>query len=110
MVEYNLADAPRRTVSAVLFDVDGVLLDSAAAPRRVWDSWALSRGLDAEKVWRLTFGRRPEDTVRDAAAHLDPTLERQALDELLASERDGILPVDGAAELLRALPGSAWAT
>ncbi|MGW5783074.1 hypothetical protein ACWEWK_03715 [Streptomyces sp. NPDC003757] len=53
------------TASAVLFDVDGVLLDSAAAHRRVWDSWALSHGLDTETVWRLTFGRRPEDTVRE---------------------------------------------
>ncbi|MFJ6069292.1 HAD family hydrolase [Streptomyces sp. NPDC093065] len=97
------------TVSAVLFDVDGVLLDSAAAHRRVWDAWSLSRGLDAETVWRLTFGRRPEDTVTDAAAHLDPALERRALDGLLAKERDGIPPVDGAAELLRALSGSPWA-
>ncbi len=96
-------------ISAVLFDVDGVLLDSAAAHRRVWNSWALSRGLDAEKVWRLTFGRRPEDTVKDAAAHLDPAAERQSLDELLAKERDGILPVGGAVRLLRALSGRAWA-
>ncbi|MYS69332.1 HAD-IA family hydrolase [Streptomyces sp. SID5926] len=102
MGEYELS-------GAVLFDVDGVLLDSAAAHRRVWDSWALSRGLDAERVWGLTFGRRPEDTVQDAAAHLDPALERQALDGLLARERNGIQPVEGATELLRALRRSAWA-
>ena len=75
------------TISAVLFDVDGVLLDSAAAHRRVWNSWALARGLDPETVWQLTFGRRPEDTVKDAAAHLDPVVERQVLDGLLARER-----------------------
>jgi sugar-phosphatase len=55
------------TVRAVLFDVEGVLLDSAAAHRRVWTAWSLARGLDPELVWGLTFGRRPEDTVRDAA-------------------------------------------
>ncbi|POX41128.1 HAD family phosphatase [Streptomyces sp. Ru72] len=97
------------TISAVLFDVDGVLLDSAAAHRRVWNSWSLTRGLDPEKVWQLTFGRRPEDTVKDAAAHLDPAFERQVLDELLAQERNGILPVDGAVDLLGALSGSSWA-
>ncbi|MEU0389644.1 HAD family hydrolase [Streptomyces chartreusis] len=97
------------TISAVLFDVDGVLLDSAAAHRRVWNSWSLARGLDPEKVWQLTFGRRPEDTVKDAAAHLDPAAERQVLDELLAQERDGILPVDGAVDLLEALSGRSWA-
>ncbi|MFF3515167.1 hypothetical protein [Streptomyces sp. NPDC002573] len=55
------------TVCAVLFDVDGVLLDSAAARRKVWNTWSLARGLDPERVWQLTFGRRPEDTVKDAA-------------------------------------------
>ncbi|MGW4517130.1 hypothetical protein ACWEO4_35270 [Streptomyces sp. NPDC004393] len=32
------------TVCAVLFDVDGVLLDSAAAHRKVWNTWSLARG------------------------------------------------------------------
>ncbi|MFG2490442.1 HAD family hydrolase [Streptomyces caniferus] len=96
-------------ISAVLFDVDGVLLDSAGAHRRVWDSWSVARGLEPEKVWELTFGRRPEDTVKDAAAHLDPAAERKVLDELLAQERDSILPVPGAAELLEMLSGSPWA-
>ncbi|WP_406724970.1 HAD-IA family hydrolase [Streptomyces sp. GD-15H] len=96
-------------ISAVLFDVDGVLLDSAAAHRRVWTSWSQARGLDPEKVWTLTFGRRPEDTVRDAAPHLDPTTERKALDELLAQERGGFPPIDGAADLLEALSDSPWA-
>lgn len=95
--------------SAVLFDVDGVLLDSAAAHRRVWDAWSLLRGLDPDTVWALTFGRRPEDTVLDAAPHLDPTTERQVLDRLLAEETDAVPPVDGAPELLRKLPVDAWA-
>ncbi|TDC12695.1 HAD family hydrolase [Streptomyces sp. 8K308] len=97
------------TISAVLLDVDGVLLDSAVAHRRVWNAWSLARGLDPEKVWQLTFGRRPEDTVRDAAVHLDPVVERQVLDELLARERDSVLPVEGAADLLKALSDSPWA-
>lgn len=96
-------------VSAVLFDVDGVLLDSAAAHRRVWTSWSQRHGLDPEVVWRLTFGRRPEDTVRDAAPHLDPAVERRLLDELLAQEPDGFPPVEGAADLLRSLPDDRWA-
>ncbi|MDT0316961.1 HAD family hydrolase [Streptomyces millisiae] len=97
------------TISAVLFDVDGVLLDSAAVHRRAWNSWSLARGLDPEKLWQLTFGRRPEDTVKDAAGHLDPVVERQVLDGLLAQERDSVLPVDGAADLLKELSDSPWA-
>ncbi len=97
------------TVRAVLFDVDGVLLDSAAAHRRVWASWSLARGLNPELVWGLTFGRRPEDTVRDAAAHLNPGVERRVLDGLLAQEKDGFPAIEGAVELLAALSASPWA-
>ncbi|MFJ8363160.1 HAD-IA family hydrolase [Streptomyces sp. NPDC093984] len=93
----------------MLFDVDGVLLDSTAAHRRIWTAWSLAHGLNPEKVWRLTHGRRPEDTIRDAAPHLDPAVERQALDELSAREKDGFPPIDGAADLLEALSDSPWA-
>ncbi|MBV7246107.1 HAD-IA family hydrolase [Streptomyces sp. MW-W600-10] len=96
-------------ISAVLFDVDGVLLDSAGAHRRVWDAWSAARGLDPEKVWELTFGRRPEDTVRDVAAQLDPAAERQVLDRLLEREMGSIQPVEGAPDLLESLSGSPWA-
>ncbi|MEU9114851.1 HAD-IA family hydrolase [Streptomyces sp. NPDC048483] len=97
------------TIAAVLFDVDGVLLDSTAAHRSVWTTWSLARGLDPEVVWNLTFGRRPEDTVKDAAAHLDPVVERLVLDQLLVREKNGFPPVEGAAGLLEALSGSPWA-
>ncbi|GHF70302.1 haloacid dehalogenase [Streptomyces griseus] len=100
---------PGMRISAVLLDVDGVLLDSAGAHRRVWDAWSAARGLDPEKVWELTFGRRPEDTVGDVAAHLDPAAERQALDRLLEQEMGSIQPVEGAPDLLESLSGSPWA-
>ncbi|MEU9591560.1 HAD-IA family hydrolase [Streptomyces sp. NPDC048193] len=97
------------TIAAVLFDVDGVLLDSTAAHRRVWNSWSVMRGLDPNLVWQLTFGRRPEDTVRDVAPHLDPSAERRVLDHLLSQEENGFPPVVGAAALLATLPGEGWA-
>ncbi|MFE6729663.1 HAD-IA family hydrolase [Streptomyces californicus] len=96
-------------ISAVLFDVDGVLLDSAGAHRKVWDAWSALHRLDPETVWGMTFGRRPEDTVQDVAAHLDPAAERKTLDRLLAREMGGVRPVEGAGELLGALSGRPWA-
>ncbi|CAM5365567.1 HAD family hydrolase OS=Streptomyces tendae OX=1932 GN=F3L20_10050 PE=4 SV=1 [Streptomyces tendae] len=97
------------TIAAVLFDVDGVLLDSTAAHRRVWESWSVMRGLDPGVVWQLTFGRRPEDTVRDVAPHLDPSAERRVLDRLLSQEENGFPPIEGAAALLATLPREGWA-
>ncbi|WP_305778262.1 HAD-IA family hydrolase [Kitasatospora sp. MMS16-BH015] len=96
-------------IPAVLFDVDGVLLDSTAGYRRVWDAWSALRGLDRELVWSLTFGRRPEDTVRDVAPGLDPVRERAVLDGLLSELGADCPPIAGAGELLRALPADGWA-
>ncbi|HEY8986311.1 MAG TPA: HAD family hydrolase [Streptomyces sp.] len=95
--------------AAVLFDVDGVLLDSTAVHRRVWDAWSRTHALNPETVWPLTFGRRPEDTVADAAPHLDPAVERRFLDDLLAREHHAIRPMPGAASLLAALSRTPWA-
>ncbi|MFJ2567223.1 MULTISPECIES: HAD-IA family hydrolase [unclassified Streptomyces] len=97
------------TLGAVLFDVDEVLLDSTEAHRRVWGAWAGLRGLNASAVWPLTFGRRPEDTVRLTAPELDPSQERLVLDQLLDQQQDAFPAVHGAVELLLALPVDAWA-
>ncbi|WP_033251529.1 HAD-IA family hydrolase [Kitasatospora phosalacinea] len=96
-------------VDAVLFDVDGVLLDSLPAYRRIWEAWARLRGLDAEHVWHRTFGRRPEDTVREVAPALDPAAERRVLNGLMHREGDAFPAADGAAELLAALRPGSWA-
>lgn len=96
-------------LAAVLLDVDGVLLDSASAHREVWSAWSTSRGLDAAAVWPLTFGRRPEDTVRDAAPHLEPAAERAVLDRLLRATSATVGPHPGAAALLAGLPPQGWA-
>ena len=96
-------------VSAVLLDVDGVLVDSTGVHRRVWRSWARSRGLDVELVWRATFGRRPQDTVAATAPNLDLEAELRALDGLLRSREGEITAAPGATSLLRKLHFTPWA-
>ncbi len=94
---------------AVLFDVDGVLLDSVAAHHAVWRRWAGERGLDPAAVAAASNGRRPEDTVRLVAPALDPATERKALDELTRRSRAVVREFAGAAELLGSLPPDRWA-
>jgi mannitol-1-/sugar-/sorbitol-6-phosphatase len=96
-------------VVAVALDVDGVLIDSAPAHRRVWTAWADIHGLDVEVVWRATFGRRPEETVEAVHAGLSPAVERRVLDELLAAHEHRIEAFDGAHALLEALARTPWA-
>ena len=94
---------------AVALDVDGVLLDSSAAHQAVWRQWARSRDIAAAPVLAASSGRRPEDTVREVAPHLDPAAERLALDALTRASRVVVPAMPGAADLLRVLPAARWA-
>lgn len=100
------------TCEALLFDLDGVLVDSTACVEDTWRQWASRHGLDADTIVRMAHGRRAIDTVRLAAPHLDDAgveAEVAALAAHEARETAGVLEVPGAAALLRELPTGRWA-
>ncbi|MFI9644284.1 HAD family hydrolase [Micromonospora sp. NPDC051925] len=98
-----------RAPAAVLFDVDGVLLDTGDLFRQVWSCWAVGHGLDPQRVLARTAGRRTADVLAEVTPHLDPTVERQALDALTRQRMVEVRPVPGAAPLLRACRHLPWA-
>ncbi|WP_165945547.1 HAD-IA family hydrolase [Micromonospora sp. KC606] len=98
-----------RAPAAVLFDVDGVLLDTGDLFRGVWSRWAAGHGLDPGRVLARTSGRRTADVLDEVAPHLDPAVERQALDALTRERMAEVRPVSGAAPLLRACRRLPWA-
>jgi mannitol-1-/sugar-/sorbitol-6-phosphatase len=93
----------------VLFDVDGVLLDTGAFYEKIWREWAVRRSLDAELVAARAHGRRTDDTLREVAPFLDPVEERRLLDEIVVARLGEVRPAPGAAELLAALAPMPWA-
>jgi len=96
--------------SAIVFDLDGVLVDSTAFVEQQWRRWASARGLRAEPFLRVCHGRRALETIRLAAPHLDAEAEIAAFgpgDEDSA-EAGAIGPLAGAARLLASLPLSSW--
>jgi sugar-phosphatase len=95
--------------NALLFDLDGVLVDSGECVRRVCTSWAIARGLDPELVLRTGHGRRVQETIRAVAPHLDLDREVAELVGIEARTTDGVYPVPGAAALVASLPPGAWA-
>jgi mannitol-1-/sugar-/sorbitol-6-phosphatase len=94
---------------AILFDLDGVLVDSAAYIEKQWRRWARSKGLPAEPFLRVCHGRRALETIRLAAPHLDAEAEIAAFVPDDVEDRAGLQPVEGAAALLQKLPVGSWA-
>ena len=99
----------RLEVDAILFDIDGTLVDSTDAVEGIWTTWAARRGLDAAEILEVSHGRRTEDTLR---LFLPEDSVAEAVAELAAMEHaeDGeVLALPGVAELLAALPKERWA-
>lgn len=94
--------------SALLFDMDGVLVDSTPAVARVWRRFALEHGLDPQEVVNRANGRPSIVTVRDYFPKADyeqmgRELERQEIEDL-----DGVVALPGSWELLSDLPAARW--
>ena len=94
---------------AVLFDLDGVLVDSAAYIEEQWRRWATAKGLAAEPFLRVCHGRRALETIQLAAPHLDAEAEVAAFVPDDARNGDALKPVEGASRLLQTLPVGSWA-
>lgn len=92
----------------VLFDLDGVLIDSTPAVARVWTGWAIRHGLDPEEVVRRAHGRPSITTIRELLPHADPEEENRTVEGAEIEDIAGIVPLPGAQELLRALPPDRW--
>jgi sugar-phosphatase len=94
---------------AILFDLDGVLVDSTAYVEEQWRRWARSKGLSEEPFLRVCHGRRALETIRLAAPHLDAEAEVAAFDPAESAGDGRFQALEGAAQLLEALPRGTWA-
>jgi sugar-phosphatase len=95
--------------AAVLFDLDGVLIDSTACVERHWRRWAGVHGLDADLILQDAHGVRNADTMRKFAPRLDVEREAALFAANEVADTEGVVAVNGAASLLAGLEGSAWA-
>jgi mannitol-1-/sugar-/sorbitol-6-phosphatase len=97
------------TASAVLFDLDGVLIDSTPAVTRVWARWASEHGFDPEKTVREAHGRPSIETIRELLPDADLKAENREVERREIADIDGVVPLPGAVALLNSLPPEQWA-
>ncbi len=94
--------------AALLFDMDGVLIDSTPAVARVWSRWAVEHGFDPEEVVARAHGRPSLTTVRDYLPNSDHEAENREVERREIEDLEGVIPLPGALDLLASLPSNRW--
>lgn len=96
------------TCDAIIFDLDGVLVDSNAISERHWKRWAEERGVSYEAIAESHHGRPTAEIIREVAPDLDAEAEAQRKEGREATDTDGLRAFEGAAALIEGLPDGRW--
>lgn len=96
---------------AIIFDLDGVLIDANSVYERHWQAWAERNAVPFEHILAVHHGRPAAGTVAIVAPHLNPQREAAEYNRSLLADTDqgGVLAYPGVAELLGSLPSDRWA-
>jgi len=99
---------PTFVCSAILFDLDGVLVDSTRQVDREWREWAARKGVDGDAVMAIAHGVRTIEVIRRVAPYLDVEAEAAAIENHEAGDQRGVTVMPGALDLVRSIPDGRW--
>ena len=118
MSQFSLLDTPNRISPArgtsliclaILFDMDGVLIDSTHAVARVWRRWAAEHDFNPDYVATIAQGRPSITTIRELLPEADHEAENRIIEQREIDDLEGVVALPGARELLGTLPAERWA-
>ena len=98
---------PIFSCSAILFDLDGVLVDSTRVVDREWRRWAHRKGVDGDAVMAIAHGVRTIEVIRRVAPHLNAEAEAAEIENEEAHD-PGVVAMPGAVEVVRSIPDGRW--
>lgn len=96
-------------MEAILFDVDGTLVDSTAGIELTWREWAARHSIDVDEVLAGCHGRRTTDTVALFVAPADVAAAAAEAEAIAQEHFASAVALPGAAALLYDLRPMRWA-
>jgi len=95
---------------AILFDFDGVIVNTLIPNRRHWEEFAERIGEDPKTIFTRAWGRRTRDVMDEIAAKrpFDLEVEFAHFEKVSREDFAGMVKVPGARQLLQALPPDRW--
>ena len=99
---------PQLIAHAILFDMDGTLVDSTVKVEQLWHKWCAMHDIGPARVMAIQHGARSSDTMRAVAPHLDIAGESAWMDASEAADCEGVVEVRGAGALVAQVPVERW--
>lgn len=99
-------ETTRFQVQAVLFDLDGTLLDSTIATERAWHTWAEQLGI--EDYRHTAHGVTAQDLVAQLIAPASRDEALKLINRLEVKDTEGVRIKEGVGGLLNEVPAERW--
>lgn len=93
---------------AILFDLDGTLVNSHAVVVRYWQRFADQHGIDVNRILAVSHGRRTAETIHMFVPEIDATAAALEFNRAEELDTDGVVAIQAAAALLAGLPRERW--
>jgi sugar-phosphatase len=94
--------------AAILFDLDGVLVDSTRSVDREWRAWAQRKGVNGDAIMAIAHGVRSLEVIQRVAPHLNAEAEVRELENREADHQEGVTVMPGAVDLVHSIPEGRW--
>jgi len=95
---------------AILFDMDGTLVDSTAIVERVWGRFADEHGVSIADIMRTSHGVKAHDTIRRHGPRgIDVDVAAADLAAFEIEQTDGLIEIAGAGRFVEQVPESGFA-